>query len=72
MEVRQHKHIGVRQRRQPFFYSRWYRCSHTDCRTREVMPPEFIVWNDNPAAHRLRRLQAIRQQLRPRGEWGAL
>jgi hypothetical protein len=68
--VRQHNHIGAKQLRQPYFYSRWYRCNNPDCRTREVMPAEFIVWNDNEAAQRLRRLQAIREQLRSHGEWG--
>jgi hypothetical protein len=71
MEVREHSRIREKQRRQPFYYSRWYFCTHGDCPTRQVMPPEFIVWNDNPAAQRLRRLQAIQEQLRPRGEWGA-
>jgi hypothetical protein len=63
MELRQHNRIRERRRRQPYYYSRWYRCSHTDCRTREVMPPEFIVWNDNPAARRLRQMREIQKQL---------
>ncbi len=65
MEVRQHVQIREKQRRQPFYYSRWYRCNHMDCRTREVMPREFKVWNDNSAADHLRRLLAVREQLRP-------
>jgi hypothetical protein len=36
------------------------------------MPAEHIVWNDNEAAERLGRLQAIKEQLRLPGEWGAL
>jgi hypothetical protein len=64
MEVRQHEHIGKKHRQQPFYYSRWYRCTHTDCRTTLVMPPDFIVWNDNPAAWRLRRLKAIYETTR--------
>jgi hypothetical protein len=72
MEVREHSRIREKQRRRPYYYSRWYRCNHADCRTTLVMPPESIVWNDNPAAQQLRRLRAIQEQLRPRGEWGAL
>jgi hypothetical protein len=63
MEVRQHACIREKQRRQPYFYSRWYRCNNTSCRTREVMPPEFIVWNDNERGQQLRRLKAIQEQL---------
>jgi hypothetical protein len=63
MEVRQHDHIGAKQLRQPFYFSQWYRCNNPNCRTREVMPPEFVRWNNNGAA---RRLQAIKRQLRRR------
>jgi hypothetical protein len=63
MEVRQHSRIREKQRRAAYYYAKWYRCNNTSCRTREVMPPEFIVWNDNPAAQQLRRLKAIYEQL---------
>jgi hypothetical protein len=72
MEVREHARLREKQARGPYHYARWYSCKYADCRTTLVMPPEFIVWNDNPAAERLRRLQAIREQLRPRNEWGSL
>ena len=65
MSVCEHKQIGVRQRRQPFFYRRWFRCCYADCVTTLVMPPEFVVWNDNPAGQ-----QAIPEQLRL--PWGDL
>jgi hypothetical protein len=71
MEVREHDRISKKQLRQPYYYSRWYRCSHTDCRTTLVMPAEHIVWNDNERAQELRRLRAIQEQLRARDEWGA-
>jgi hypothetical protein len=70
MEVCQHNRICEKHRRQPYHYSQWYRCGYPDCRTTLVMPPEFIVWNDNERGQQLRRLRAIQEQLRPRGEWG--
>jgi hypothetical protein len=36
------------------------------------MPAEHIVWNDNERGRQLRRIRAIQEQIRPRGEWGAL
>ena len=64
MEVREHGRLRKKHLRQPYFYSRWYYCSHADCRTTLVMPPQFVVWNKNPAVEQLRRLRAIREQLR--------
>jgi hypothetical protein len=72
MEVREHDRVREKHLRQPYYYRRWYRCRYADCRTTLVMPPQFIVWNNNPAAQQLRRLTAIREQLRPRGEGGEL
>lgn len=66
MLVYEHKTIGEKQRRQPFYYSRWYRCDNGGCRTSLVMPKQFIVWNNNPKADEMRRLSAIREQLTPR------
>ena len=62
MQVREHDRIREKQLRQPFYYSRWFCCMHNDCRTTLVMRDEFKVWNSDQA----RRLEAIRQQLRPR------
>jgi hypothetical protein len=70
MQVRQHNHIGAKQQQAPFYYERWFFCTHAGCQTRQVMPAQYIHWNDNPAAQRLRRLQAIREQLRRRDQWG--
>jgi hypothetical protein len=72
MEVREHGRLHKKHPRQLFYYSRWYRCAHADCRTTLVMPPAFIRWNHNPAAEQQRRLKAIREQLGPHGEGGAL
>jgi hypothetical protein len=66
MEVSEHKAVGPKQLRQAVYYSRWYRCTNPRCRTREVMPPEFKVWNEPapaPETDADRRLTAIEQQL---------
>jgi len=63
MQVREHDRIRPKQLRQPFYYSRWFRCMHKGCKTKIVHREEFKVWNtaeDNPL------LEAIREQLRPR------
>ena len=62
MQIREHDRIRPKQLRQPFYYSRWFRCMHKDCKTTIVHRDEFKVWNS--AEHQ--RLEAIRQQLRPR------
>ena len=63
MQIREHDRIREKQLRQPFYYSRWFRCMHKGCKTNIVHREEFKVWNtaeDDP------RLEAIREQLRPR------
>ena len=63
MQVREHDFIREKHLRQPFYYSRWFRCMHKDCKTKIVHREEFKVWStpeDNPL------LEAIREQLRPR------
>jgi hypothetical protein len=62
MQVREHDRIRERQLRQPFYYSRWFRCMHKDCKTTIVHRDEFKVWNGEVN----QRLEAICQQLRPR------
>jgi hypothetical protein len=44
-QVRTHLSIGRKQLRQPYFYSRWFKCTNKKCRTTLIMPPEYIVWN---------------------------
>jgi hypothetical protein len=62
MEIREHDRIRAKHLRQPFYYRRWFRCMHNDCKTTLVMWDEFKVWNSEP----LRRLEAIRRQLQRR------
>jgi hypothetical protein len=62
MQVREHDRIRPKQLRQPYYYRRWFYCTHKNCRTTTVMFEEFKVFN-SAQEHRLK---AIRQQLRPR------
>jgi hypothetical protein len=62
MEVREHDRIRPKQLRKPYYFTRWFNCRHRDCRTTLVMDGRFKIYNGEQA----RRLQAIREQLRPR------
>jgi hypothetical protein len=57
VEVREHKSVTEKMLRQPFFYTRWYRCVNRECPTKNIMPKEFIVWNKNKAAGVVKTLQ---------------
>lgn len=46
-QIREHRLIGDKQLRQPFYYSRWFNCTNKRCRTTLVMPPRFKVDNGN-------------------------
>jgi hypothetical protein len=46
-EVREHRVIGEKQLRAPFYYSRWYRCTNAECPTTLIMPNEFRVYPEN-------------------------
>jgi ribosomal protein S27E len=48
MEVHEHDHIGEKQLRGPWYYSRWYCCVHSDCKTNIVHDARFKVINDPP------------------------
>jgi hypothetical protein len=61
MQVREHDRIRARQLRAPYYYRRWFYCTHKNCRTTTVMFDEFKVRNSNLD----RRLDAIRTQLQP-------
>ena len=66
MQVRTHGQITNKLLQQPYYYSRWYFCMTPTCRTRQVMPSEFIVravpdhedtwgrWGARPIARRPR------------------
>ena len=43
-QIHQHKQVGPKQLRQPYYYSRWYHCINLNCRTKQVMPEEFKVF----------------------------
>jgi hypothetical protein len=62
MQVREHDRLRAKHLRQHFYYRRWFRCTHKDCKTTLVMWDEFRVWNTAQG----RRLEAIRRQLRRR------
>jgi len=62
MQIREHDRIRLRQLRRAYYYRRWFYCAHKDCRTTTVISDEFKVVNSAQA----RRLEAIRNQLRPR------
>jgi hypothetical protein len=66
MQVREHDRIRPKQQRQEYYYSQWFYCRHRNCRTKQVMWDEFKVWNDSAEGQQACRLQAIRDQLRPR------
>jgi hypothetical protein len=55
MQIREHKRVGEKQLRQPYYYSRWFNCTHQDCQTTLVMKDEFRVWNNNPRGKQLQR-----------------
>ncbi len=43
MAVFEHREITAKLLRQQVYYSRWYRCVNSGCKTTLVMPPEFKV-----------------------------
>lgn len=45
-QVRAHNGLTEKQKRQPFYFERWYCCLNSDCKTTLIMPDEHKVWND--------------------------
>jgi hypothetical protein len=45
MQIREPDGIGERQRRQSFFYTRWFCCMNKQCKTTLVMPTRYKVMN---------------------------
>lgn len=43
-QIREHKKITARELRQPFYYSRWFKCLNHNCRTTLIMPERFRVY----------------------------
>lgn len=60
-EIREHKAIGPRDLRRPFFYSRWFYCANPRCKTSTVVLSEYRVFNVEPETER--RMTAIVGQL---------
>ena len=44
-EVREHEQITSRILRQPYYFSRWFRCNNISCSTKIFMKEEFKVFN---------------------------
>lgn len=62
-QVREHIAISAKQLRQPFFYSRWYKCINNQCRTTLIMPNEFKVMNNNAKAAYYKDQEVEREQM---------
>jgi hypothetical protein len=61
-QVRTHAKIGPKQLRQPYYFEKWFRCTHRDCITTQIMDPQYIHWNDNERARKLQmRMNRSRQ-----------
>ncbi len=61
-QVREHAAITEKHtRRQPFYYSRWYRCLNPNCKTTLIMPEQYKVWNLTEAERE--RLRLVLEQL---------
>ena len=45
-EIREHTEVTAKHFNQPFYYSRWFNCVNSRCRTTLVMPSRFIVWKE--------------------------
>ena len=75
-QIREHPHIGEKQLRQPFYYSRWFNCINNKCKTTLYMLDEYKVFNHLPAVEEpeespevLQRTEAIFEQLDERPPW---
>jgi hypothetical protein len=49
-QIREHGQITERHRRQPYYFTRWFRCMHRDCHTTLIMSNQFKVWPGRPKA----------------------
>jgi hypothetical protein len=45
VRIYEHRELTKKQRRQPFYYSRWFKCFNVACKTTLVMPDQCRVWN---------------------------
>lgn len=49
-QVRVHREVTAKHRRQPYYFERWYYCMNPSCETRQIMRDEFMVLNGPEAA----------------------
>jgi hypothetical protein len=60
VEAREHAEITNTQLNKPFYFSKWYYCSNSDCRTKLVMDDQFKVRN----AHHRRKMSRKEKQVK--------
>jgi hypothetical protein len=51
-QIREHRTITERHRRQPYYFTRWFRCMHRACHTTLIMCNEYKVWPGQPTHQR--------------------
>lgn len=44
MQIRERRDVTADLLRKPYYFSRWFRCMHRECKTTLVMPDEFKVY----------------------------
>jgi hypothetical protein len=47
-QIREHRHIGPRELRGPFYYSKWFYCINKSCQTNVIVPERFRVYPAQP------------------------
>ena len=67
-EIREHERITEKELAKQFYYSRWHNCPNQDCQTKQIMPPEFKVWNEHEA-QRLHDVVTTPTEHRDSAEW---
>ena len=66
--MREHIEITDKQLNQPFYYTKWYYCINTKCKTKLIMSSEFKVWNNNQKSRELHRKQDAYKETQARLE----
>jgi hypothetical protein len=46
MQIREHHAITARELGQPYYFTRWFYCTHADCPTKLVMAERYKVLTD--------------------------
>ena len=59
--------ITDRDRRRPYFYSRWFYCTNARCKTTTIVPDRYRVFNVEPEVER--REANIAEQLGLSSDW---